>query len=59
MTGSRVRFVACSVSCGGDDGTHRGAVVCESLDCPVLFERRKRVHELGICTELLQQAIDW
>jgi hypothetical protein len=54
-----VRFAACSVSCGGDDGTHRGAVVCESLDCPVLFERRKRVHELGICTELLQQAIDW
>jgi len=49
------------LNCGGDDGTGRGAVVCVSLDCPVLLERRKRLHELAACQQLLNQATatDW
>jgi DNA polymerase zeta len=47
-----------STSCGGDDG--QGSVTeCVSLDCPVLYERHKRAHELASCQEMLRQATSW
>lgn len=46
-----------SVTCGGDDGGGCGVIACESLDCPVFFERRKRALELALATRTAHAAL--
>ncbi len=47
------------VQCGGGDGSGRGHVVCASLDCPALYERRKRALELSAAEHRLRAALTW
>jgi hypothetical protein len=49
-----------SMACGGDDGSGRGVIVCESLDCPVHYERRKRSLELAAAEHRVRAAaLSW